>query len=63
MQTQADAQLLPASKQTLAKWNCPDLKSLALTGPQPWAATELEDCDALSAASLEWLQVHWGNTP
>jgi exosortase A-associated hydrolase 2 len=62
-QTQVQAQtppsLLPASQQWLAGQSNPALQALAVHAPQAWAATEIESCEAITAASLEWLNTHW----
>lgn len=58
-QAQTPPSLLPASQQWLARQSNPLLQALAVHAPQAWAATEIEGCEALTAASLEWLNTHW----
>lgn len=58
-QNEAEPTLLPASQNLLASWAGAPVEARAVCGPQAWAATELEDCDALAAASLAWLQTQW----
>jgi hypothetical protein len=51
--------LLPASAAGLARWNAPSLQARALNDPAPWAVAELEDCPALTQASLDWWNTQW----
>ncbi len=55
--TQAEPALLPATQQQLARWqlHSEHLSAQALRDASPWAATELEDCPALTESSLSWL--------
>jgi uncharacterized protein len=56
LEASAQATLLPASSALLERWAAAHVQAQALNDPSPWAATELEDSPALTAASLAWLQ-------
>jgi len=51
--------LLPASAAGLSRWNAPGLQARAVNDPAPWAVAELEDCPALTQASLDWWNTQW----
>ncbi len=55
--TQPELALLPASQQQVAHWQLAleHLEAKSLRDTSPWAATELEDCPALTEASIAWL--------
>ena len=57
--SQTPPTLLPASQALLARWEGHAVHAQALNDRAPWAAQELEDCPALTAASVAAWEASW----
>ncbi len=57
--SQSPAVLLPATQALLSRWAAPHVRAAALNDRAPWAAQELEDCPAMTQASLVAWEAPW----